>query len=93
VFFDLLSFLVCYVVWFVSVELKISFYYSHFNFRIGICNEFNDNWHHIIGSFFLFDRVKTLRVNFHKKRRVGQVKILFLKLEVTCIFIYLLSSC
>jgi len=35
---------------------------------------------------FLFDHVKTLTVNFHKKRRVGQVKFLFLKLEVPFIF-------
>jgi len=46
----------------------------------------------------LFDHVKILRVNFHKKRRVGQVKILFLKLEVPFIFfnvmfVIFLSSC
>jgi len=51
---DLLSFLVCYVLWFVSVELKISFYYSHFDFRIGICNEFDDNCDIYIYIIFYF---------------------------------------
>lgn len=68
------------------VKLVTSFHYLHFNFRVNIYNEFNDNWHRVTFIFSLVGHVETLRTNCHKRRRIIQMKNLVLEFEVPFIF-------
>jgi hypothetical protein len=70
-----------------SVELAINFNYSYLNFILGVCNEFNDNWQCVIVFFKNISYcVEILRINCCMRRRLVQVKNLFLELEMCCGF-------
>ncbi len=84
--FELLIF--CALSSFVNVKLVSNFHYSHLNFKVNIFNEFNDYWHYIIDIFFFLIMLKFLKPNCHKKKkkRMVQVRNLFLQFEVALIF-------
>jgi hypothetical protein len=71
---------------FVSVKFAINFYYSHLYFKVDVFNEFNDYWYYIIDFYFFLNLVEMLKVNSHKRKKVVQVRNLFLVFEILLIF-------
>ncbi len=51
-------------------------------FKLAFPNELNDYWH-----FFLFGHIEILKANCHKRKKVVQVRNLFVKFEITFIFL------
>jgi hypothetical protein len=87
------GFLMFCVAWLMSQVLwvwilVINFCSSHF--KIGVYNEYHDNWHCAIDYFVFLNHVEALKGKCHKKVIVVQMRNLSSQFE-TLLFLYVMS--